>query len=213
MNRDLTFKEIQNSLDDLSATKNIKSRYWASILYKDSAPANHEDILREAGLTCVISPWHDKDINEGTGEVKKAHKHILYVFDGPTTQNNVRKYSDLLNGTIPIIQATLKGPLKYWTHANNPEKAQYDVKGMVYINCTPEDLVELTEEEIRKIWIDIRKLVYENKMYEFCDLMTHYMLNGYAQEFRYIRSNAAAINAFISSYRNKIRQKMKKDSN
>ena len=43
-------------------SKNIKKRYWAMVLYPDSAPQNWEELLQETGLQCAISPLHDKDL-------------------------------------------------------------------------------------------------------------------------------------------------------
>ena len=40
-----------------------KKRYWAFVLYPESAPSDWKDILQSTGLVCAISPYHDKDIN------------------------------------------------------------------------------------------------------------------------------------------------------
>ena len=43
-----------------------KKRYWAFVLYPESAPKNWKEILQQTGLSCCVSPLHDKDIDEGT---------------------------------------------------------------------------------------------------------------------------------------------------
>lgn len=206
----ITAEDIKDSLSEFSKQADLKSRYWASIIYEDSCPENYKDILSNLGLQCVISPWHDKDINEGTGELKKKHKHVLYIFDGPTTYNKVSKLVTVLNGTIPIIQASSKGAIAYWTHKNNPEKAQYDVKDMELVNIESlNDVIDLTEEDIRKIWNHIYTLVNKNNVLEAADILDYYLLNGLIVEFKYVRSNFASIKAYCDCKRNKIKDRYK----
>ena len=66
-----------------------KKRYWAFVLYPESAPDNWRDFLQQTGLQVAISPLHDKDIDP-TGLPKKSHYHIILCYDGPTTFNNVK---------------------------------------------------------------------------------------------------------------------------
>lgn len=51
--------------------KEIKSSKWAFLLYKDSAPKDCFNKLEGLHVTIILSPWHDKDINSKTGEIKK----------------------------------------------------------------------------------------------------------------------------------------------
>lgn len=210
MDDEIKITDIQESLSAFSKQTDLKSRYWASIMYEDSAPKNYIDILSNLGLQCVISPWHDKDKNEGTGELKKKHKHILYIFDGPTTYSKVLKLSKVLNGSIPIIQASAKGAVAYWTHKNNPEKEPYDVKDMELVNIDSiNDVIELTEEDIRNIWKNIYYMVNEQNIMEVGDIMDYYMLNGLIVEFKYVRSNLSAVKAYCDSKRNKLKDRIK----
>ena len=56
-------------------TKEQRSNKWTFLFYKESAPADYLEILEELHIPFVLSPWHDKDVNRQTGELKKAHKH------------------------------------------------------------------------------------------------------------------------------------------
>ena len=79
----------------------IKKRYWAFVLYPDSAPSDWQEQLQMLGVTAAISPLHDKDLN-ADNEIKKEHYHIILCYNGPTTYNNVKKLTvDTLNATIP----------------------------------------------------------------------------------------------------------------
>ena len=73
----------------------------------------------------AISPLHNKDLN-ADGEIKKEHYHILITFKGPTSYNIVEKITKSVNGTIPQRAKSPIGIIRYFTHKDNPEKAQYD---------------------------------------------------------------------------------------
>ena len=129
----------------------IKQRYWAFILYLDSAPNNWRDILQNTGLVFAISPYHDKDINP-TGEVKKPHYHIIVAFEGPTTYKNVKRITDSVNATIPQPLSAIKGYYRYFTHKDNPEKYQYDDKDITTINgFNIDDYIELTYLQVQDL--------------------------------------------------------------
>lgn len=61
--------------------KEQRSNKWAFIFYQESAPKNYLEVLEEMHIPFVLSPWHDKDVNKETGEIKKAHKHGALYFD------------------------------------------------------------------------------------------------------------------------------------
>ena len=85
------------------ATKNVKKRNWAFVLYPESAPENWRELLQQTGLQCVISTLHDKDLDPD-GNPKKAHHHIILVYSGPTSFNVVKQLTEsLLTALILLI--------------------------------------------------------------------------------------------------------------
>ena len=63
--------------------KDNRNRNWTFIVYPESAPENWYQILQDKMLNFAVSPLHDVDILESeTGEVKKAHYHVLLCFSG-----------------------------------------------------------------------------------------------------------------------------------
>ena len=62
-----------------NATKSSdnRARIWAAVVYPDSAPENWRQLLDDLHIEWVESPLHDRDVNETTGELKKAHWHIV----------------------------------------------------------------------------------------------------------------------------------------
>ena len=57
--------------------KEIRSSKWAFLLYKDSAPKDYFNKLEGLHIPFILNPWHDKDINSKTGEIKKAIRRYL----------------------------------------------------------------------------------------------------------------------------------------
>lgn len=74
----------------------VRTRNFATVVYPDSAIDNWQDILIEQRIPCFISPIHDKDLNPN-GEPKKAHYHILLMFDSVKTQAQAKEVFDLIN--------------------------------------------------------------------------------------------------------------------
>ncbi|MGL5934083.1 MAG: Rep family protein, partial [Cetobacterium sp.] len=64
-------KEVQKKADEKRAGE--RTRNWSFIVYPDSAPKNWVEIIQEERVPFVVSPIHDSDVNELTGELKKAH--------------------------------------------------------------------------------------------------------------------------------------------
>lgn len=113
--------------------KDRRSNKWTYIIYKDSTPENHVAILDRMGIPYVLSPWHDKDINEETGELKKPHRHGVLFFDSLKSESQVSELLTEKLNTPKHVEAVMSptGMFHYLTHAQNPEKTQYDVKDIV----------------------------------------------------------------------------------
>ena len=77
-----------------------RTRNWTFLVYPESAPENWRDILDEEHIQWVESPLHDKDDN-ANGEQKKPHWHILLLFEGNKSYEQVKELTDKLHATIP----------------------------------------------------------------------------------------------------------------
>lgn len=108
-----------------------RTRVWAAIVYPESAPENWREILDDYHLEWAESPLHEFDVNETTGETKKAHWHIVISFDGPKSYEQVREILDPLNCAAPQKCHSLKGAVRYFVHMDNPEKFQYSRSGII----------------------------------------------------------------------------------
>ena len=122
----------------------VKKRNWTFVLYPESAPEDWREQLQKTGLLCAISPLHDRDVNPD-GEVKKAHYHVILCYSGPTSYDVVKRLTDSLSQPIPQPLEQVRGMYRYFTHKDNPDKAQYCDDDISTINGFDiRDFVELT---------------------------------------------------------------------
>lgn len=181
----------------------MKKRYWAFVLYPESAPENWREILQQTGLSICVSPLHDKDINP-TGEKKKAHYHIILCYSGPTTFKCVKSITDSLNQPIPIALEQVRGYFRYLTHKDNPEKYQYDEKEITTINDFDIDNYnDLSVSQINAIKIELQKIIRDNDIYEYCDLLDFLLDNDLLSYLDVAQNHTILFNTYITSLRNK----------
>ena len=185
---------------------NVKKRHWAFVLYPESAPSDWLEQLQKTGLQCAISPFHDKDVDP-TGELKKAHYHIILSYEGPTTYNVVNSLCDGLNQPIPQALEQVRGYYRYLTHKDNPEKYQYsedDIKTLNGFNIA--NYVEITKSEVMEIKKKLQKLIRCNDFFEYCDFMDYLQDNEMTLEYDVASNNTYFFEKYISSRRNKAKK-------
>lgn len=150
-------------------SKEIKKRYWAFILYPESAPTEWLEILQQKGMEIAISPLHDSDINP-TGEIKKAHYHIILHFNGPTTYNSVLNITKELGQPIPQPIESPQGAYRYFTHKDNPEKYQYSSTDIKLYNGFDIETC-LSSTDIIKNIKEIQFIIIEKNITEYSTLL------------------------------------------
>lgn len=101
-----------------------RTRNFATIVYADSAPEHWRDIIESWHVPVFVSPYHDKDFNP-TGEPKKPHWHVMIMFDGPKSKEQVRELFDQICGVGVEIVNSMRGMARYLCHLDNPDKYQY----------------------------------------------------------------------------------------
>ena len=197
--------------------KDIKKRYWAFVLYPESAPEDWCQKLRETGLQCAISPLHDKDVNPD-GESKKPHWHVIAAYDGPTTYNNVKTLTSSLNAPSPQPLAQIRGYYRYFTHKDNPEKYQYNAADISTLNgFNIMDFVDMTRSEVLKIKLDLQAFIRSSNITEYADLMDNLQDGSNMDWYDVASSNTFFFEKYITSRRNKAKalsekQRIQKDS-
>lgn len=107
-----------------------RTRNYATVLYPESAPENWKEILTDLLIPCFVSPLHNADTNP-TGEVKKEHYHILFMFDGVKTIEQAQEICKLVGGVGCEVVKSIRGYARYLCHLDNPDKAQYNVEDVI----------------------------------------------------------------------------------
>ncbi|MFC0722235.1 replication protein [Enterococcus faecalis] len=161
-------------------TKERRSNKWAFLIYEESAPDNYLEILNGLHVPFVLSPWHDKDIYSGTGELKKSHKHGAFYFDSLKSYTQVSELvSDKLNGPAHVeVVMSPKGMFDYFTHAENPSKTPYDVENIESGAGFELDKF-LLEQNTDNFMNDVIDIIEENNFMEFEDLVRYARENNY----------------------------------
>lgn len=187
-----------------SETSDSRSRSWTFVLYEDSAPSDWVDILDSDHLEWVESPWHDKDKN-ANGEPKKKHKHILLLYPGKKSYEQIKEITDKLCCPIPQRCHNAKATVRYMAHLDNPEKAQYspsDIIGHGGVDLA--DLLRPSSSERYTLIAEMISFVKENAVFEFQDLM------DYAKDYRFddwfpllCDNSAYVVNQYIKSQRHR----------
>lgn len=116
---------------DKNSSSDGRTRTWVAVVYPDSAPDNWRELLDENHIEWAESPLHDRDVNPGTGEVKKAHWHIALSFDGKKSYEQVFDLLAPLKCAIPQRCHSLRGAIRYMAHLDNPEKFQYGPENII----------------------------------------------------------------------------------
>lgn len=189
------------------ASEDNRARNWTFILYPESAPENWKQILQEQYIKFAVSPCHDKDINP-TGEPKKAHYHVLLVFDGKKSYSQIESITTSLNSTIPQKVANTVGLIRYFVHIDNPEKYQYNVKD-IYSYGTIDIITPFETAAMRyEVLGEMLDYIEDNCITEFSDLYKYARLNNQIW-FRYLSDKCAyVINQHIKSVRHKKLQQL-----
>lgn len=180
--------------------KEKRTRNWGFIFYPDSAPANWREVLTEHHIDIVISPLHDKDINP-TGEPKKPHWHGALIFDGPKTQAQAQEIVNTVNGTNVIDIKSLNGNIRYFTHIDNPEKAQYNKEDIIVIGSY--DIDEAFKKSIDKYNTigEMIDYIEENNITEFF-MFLKYCRDEKDDWFKSLCDSSYIIREYITSKRN-----------
>lgn len=154
-----------------------RTRNYATVIYLESAPSNWQDLLQELCVPTFISPYHDKDKNP-TGEEKKAHYHVMMMYDSMKTMEQAKTNFEKFGGVGCEIVNSTRGYARYLCHLDNPEKEQYNI----------DDVKSLAGADyINVISLITDKYQIMSEMQDFCEkynVVSFYLLCNYARKNR-----------------------------
>lgn len=154
-----------------------RTRNFATVVYPESAPEGWQEILSECFVPAFISPLHDKDTNP-TGEQKKAHYHVIIMFDSTKTVEQAQEIFSKIGGVGCEKVNSIRGYARYLCHLDNPEKFQYN----------QEDVRSLCGADYSStIGLATDKYKALAEMQDFCEVYnvnSFYLLAKYSKEHR-----------------------------
>lgn len=113
---------------------NISARSWGFILPAEWP--NVDEILKLARELSVKHYYilHDSDVDVETGELKKAHYHVIMSFKTPrklkTISNYFSAYEQFKPNSFERIR-NISGAKRYLIHLDDGDKHRYDVSEVV----------------------------------------------------------------------------------
>ena len=206
-NTEKTTQNTQNPTQNREKSRDIKKRIWTIVLYPESAPKDWREIIKQSGIIFAVSPLHDRDIN-ADGTPKKPHHHLILAYSGPTTYNNVKSFCDELNQPIPKPLESVRGMYRYFTHEENPEKAQYD-KNLIehYNGFSLANFCELMRGEVMEIKKRVFNMIARADIKEYSELVYLLLDNEMFDELDVVTSNTLLFNTIITSRRHSMLRK------
>lgn len=161
----------------MSAKKSIaddRARAWTFIGYPESLPPNWLDMLQDLHIPVAVSPLHDRDVNGSTGEVKKAHHHIVLYFEGKKSYEQVVEIVSPFCGSVPQRVHSLSGEIRYFCHLDNPEKAQYSPDDIrAFGGFDVREMLAPTSAQRYALIAEMRQWISDNHVFEFEDLFDY----------------------------------------
>jgi len=186
--------------------KDTRAKNWSIILYPESAAATWRDILDDWHIEWVESPLHDNDL-DATGEVKKAHWHILLMFGSLKAYEQVRELTDQLNSPSPQKCHNSKALVRYMAHLDNPDKAQYnvsDIKGHGGVDVS--ELLRPSSSERYSLIKEMFDFIKANSITEIQDLIDYAMYSRLDDWFPLLCDNSCfVVDKYIKSARHRSR--------
>lgn len=154
----------------MSAKKDTRVRNYATVVYPESVVDNWIDILSDLHIPVFISPLHDKDINP-TGEPKKAHYHVVFMFEGKKSVEQIKAITDEIGavGQEPI--SSIRGYARYLCHLDNPEKAQYNQSDVRCLSGADYSAVIGLPTDKYKAIREMMQFCKEYNIYSYADLL------------------------------------------
>lgn len=187
-----------------SNQKSSRTRNWTITVWPDSAPSNWREIIDDMHIEWVESPLHEFDTN-ATGELKKPHWHVLLMFGGVKSYEQVLEVIQPLNCPIPERCHNAKALVRYMAHLDNPEKFRYSISDIVAHGGV--DLSELLRPSSSERYCLIKEMIEHiksNGIIEFQDLLDYAMDYRFDDWFPLLCDNSAfVVDKYIKSQRHR----------
>lgn len=166
-------------------------RNWATIVYPESAPPDWQDILSSYHIPAFISPLHDRDVLPD-GTLKKPHYHVLIMFEGVKTREQVVDiFSSFFGVGCEIIQSLI-GYARYLCHLDELNKVKYSVDDVISLAGADYYHLTSTSSDRYKSLNAMRQYCADNNVTSFSDFWDYCALHNF-EWFKLIADNSAYV--------------------
>ena len=184
-----------------------KARYAVFIVYPESAPDDWQERLKQSHGAYAISPLHEPD-----DECKKPHHHVVYKHGNTVSLSGMKKAipDDVpANGHVELCLHP-RNYQRYLLHLDDADKQQWEGNPhelIKVLNGFPLDLTrDYSKEERNQQRIDVMGIIRDNELCEYADLLEGLLDNGLYDLFDYAFNHTMAMQAYLSSRRNRVRK-------
>lgn len=191
----------------MATTGKEKCRYFVFLVYEESAPEDWKEQLKRSHGAFAISPLHEPD-----EECKKPHYHVVYMHGNTITLDGAKRAMPkgiAANGYVEPCTHP-RNYQRYLLHLDDPEKQQWQGNPRELIetmNGFPLDLSrDYSKEERNQQRIDVMAMIRDNELCEYADLLEGLMDNGLYDLFDYAFNHTIAMQAYLTSRRNRSRK-------
>lgn len=181
-------------------SKDRRARNFATIVYPESAPADWMDTLRDQHIPAFVSPLHDRDLLKD-GTKKKDHFHVMLMFDGKKSTEQVREMFELFGGVGVEVVGSMRGYARYLCHLDDPQKAAYNIDFVTQIaGANYADVIGLAIDK-RTAIAEMQEYCVANDVNEFSALMDYAAENRPDWHNVLCTSGTVVMSAYLASRR------------
>lgn len=176
-----------------------RTRNYATVVYPESAPEKWLTTCSESKIPMFISPIHDQDVNPENNEPKKAHYHVMVMFDSVKTPEQAKKFFETIGGVGLEVVNSVRGYARYLCHLDNPEKHRYDINDVTAYGGADYIQAIGTAADKAKGIREMQTWIQENDITCFADLCDYASINRSDWFDILINSGAYYIKEYIKS--------------
>jgi hypothetical protein len=150
----------------------VRARNYATTVYPDSVPVGWNTILTEHKIPALISPLHANDINPD-GTPKKAHWHVIIMFENVKTEAQAREVFDTIGGVGIETIKSLRAYARYLCHLDHPEKAQYKTDYVISLCGADYQAIIALESDKLNVLREMRTWCKDTQTTSYATLLEH----------------------------------------
>lgn len=186
------------------ASADGRSKNWEIVIWKESVIPDWKSYLDSLQVPYVVSPLHEFDVNEDTGELKKPHRHVYLFYPGTQSDDYISGIADHLNAHMQYrAVSSIRGAIRYTVHIDYPDKYKYSIDDIISVGIDIHPYFQ--DKQARYLMIrDMMEFVESHYITEFQDLMNYAYKYHFDDWFPALCDNSAYVmGQYIKSQRHR----------